>query len=154
MEDITSEKSSDFVASTTENDFVNSMKNTVSEASSKISSLLNVNYSPSSRNYSSNSLSSKTETSSSSSPLSRTHTSVSTSSVNNHVSSLSSQEYLNKQESLLKESSGENHKLSADSPIDSHMDAESEKEDVTATLALLNSMASELDEVLDVEGTL
>ena len=40
------------------------------------------------------------------------------------------------------------------SPIDVSMDTETEKEDVTATLALLNSMASELDQVLDVEGAL
>lgn len=146
----------DFVESTTESDVVNSMKNAVSEASSKISSLLSVNYSPSSLNYPSNSLSPKTETSSSSSSLlsTRTPTLVSTSSVNNHVSSLSSQDHLDKQDSLSKERSGGNHKLSADLSIDSQMDTECEKEDVTATLALLNSMASELDEVLDVEGTL
>ncbi|PFX20977.1 Glioma tumor suppressor candidate region gene 1 protein [Stylophora pistillata] len=155
MEDITSDETTDFVASTTENDVVNSMNNAVSEASSKISSILSVSYSPSSRNCSSNSLSPKTETSSSSSLLStRTHTSVSTSSVNNHVSSLSLQDHLNKPDSLCKESSDENHKLSADSSVDSQMDTGCEKEDVTATLALLNSMASELDEVLDVEGTL
>lgn len=155
MEDITSVETTDFVASTTENDVVNSMNNAVSEASSKISSILSVSYSPSSRNCSSNSLSPKTETSSSSSLLStRTHTSVSTSSVNNHVSSLSLQDHLNKPDSLCKESSDENHKLSADSSVDSQMDTGCEKEDVTATLALLNSMASELDEVLDVEGTL
>nr|XP_058959546.1 uncharacterized protein LOC131786510 [Pocillopora verrucosa] len=154
--DITSDETMDFVESTTESDVVNSMKNAVSEASSKISSLLSVNYSPSSLNYSSNSLSPKTETSSSSSSLlsTRTPTLVSTSSVNNHVSSLSSQDHLDKQDSLSKESSGGNHKLSADLSIDSQMDTECEKEDVTATLALLNSMASELDEVLDVEGTL
>ena len=53
------------------------------------------------------------------------------------------------------ESSGvEELSVSADSSVDLPMDVESEKEDVTATLALLNSMASELNEVLDVEGTL
>lgn len=143
---------SPLVTSTTENDFVSSMKNTVSEASSKISSLLNINISPPSRN----SLSPKTEISSSTSPLStRTHSLPTSSSANNHLSSLSSQALYNKQNSQqLKEETEENHVLSSDLPVDVQMDEESEKEDVTATLALLNSMASELDEVLDVEGAL
>lgn len=72
----------------------------------------------------------------------------------NHVSRLSSHGLLNKQTTQLREKTDENHRLSADLPVDLRMDTESEKEDVTATLALLNSMASELDEVLDVEGTL
>lgn len=152
IKDLPSSKDiSSSVTSTTENDFVSSMKNTVSEASSKISSLLNINISPPSRN----SLSPKTEISSSTSPLStRTPSSATSSSVNNHVSSFSSQGLSNRQNSQLKEETEENHRLSADLPVDVQMDAESEKEDVTATLALLNSMASELDEVLDVEGTL
>lgn len=70
------------------------------------------------------------------------------------MSSFSSQGLSNRQNSQLKEETEENHRLLADLPVDVQMDAESEKEDVTATLALLNSMASELDEVLDVEGTL
>lgn len=69
----------------------------------------------------------------------------------NHVSRLSSHGLLNKQTTQLREKTDENH---TDLPVDLRMDIESEKEDVTATLALLNSMASELDEVLDVEGTL
>lgn len=152
MEDSPSVKdTSSLVTSTTENDFVSSMKNTVSEASSKISSLLNIDMSQPSRN----SLSPMTEISSSTSHLStRTHSSTTSSSVNNHVSSFSSKELYSKQTSQLKEQTEENHKLSTESPVDMPMDTESEKEDVTATLALLNSMASELDEVLDVEGTL
>jgi len=70
------------------------------------------------------------------------------------VSSFSSKELYSKQTSQVKEQTEDNHRLLIDSPIDLQMDTESEKEDVTATLALLNSMASELDEVLDVEGTL
>ena len=152
MEDSPSVKdTSSLVTSTTENDVVSSMKNTVSEASSKISSLLNIDMSQPSRN----SLSPRTEISSSTSHLStRTHSSITSSSVNNHVPSFSSKVLNSKQTSSLKEQTEENHRLSTDSPVDMPMDTESEKEDVTATLALLNSMASELDEVLDVEGTL
>ena len=152
MEDSLSVKeTSSLVTSTTVNDLVSSMKNTVSEASSKISSLLNIDM----PQPSSNSLSPRTEISSSTSHLlTRTHSSTTSSSVNNHVSSFPSKELYSKQTSQVKEQTGDNHRLLINSPIDSQMDTESEKEDVTATLALLNSMASELDEVLDVEGTL
>lgn len=152
MEDSLSVKeTSSLVTPTTVNDLVSSMKNTVSEASSKISSLLNIDMSQPS----SNSLSPRTEISSSTSHVStRTHSSTTSSSVNNHVSSFSSKELYSKQTSQVKEQTEDNHRLLIDSPIDLQMDTESEKEDVTATLALLNSMASELDEVLDVEGTL
>ena len=152
MEDSPSVKdTSSLVTSTTENDFVSSMKNTVSEASSKISSLLNIDISQPS----SNSLLPRTEISSSTMHLStKAHSSTTASSVNNHVSSFSSKELYSKQTSQLKEETEENHKFSTESPVDMPMDTESEKEDVTATLALLNSMASELDEVLDVEGAL
>ena len=150
MDDSPSVKdTSSLVTSTTENDFVSSMKNTVSEASSKISSLLNIDTSQPSRN----ALSPRTKISSSTSHLStRTHSSTTSSSVNNYVSSFSSKEIYSKQR--VKEQTEDNHRLSTESPVDLPMDTESEKEDVTATLALLNSMASELDEVLDVEGTL
>ena len=142
---------SSLVMSTTENDVVSSMKNTVSEASSKISSLLNIDMSQPTRN----SLSPKTEISSSTSELStKPDSTTNSSSVNNQVSSFSSNGLYDKQTSQLKEQTEENHRLPTDSPVDMPMDTESEKEDVTATLALLNSMASELDEVLDVEGTL
>lgn len=142
---------SSLVMSNTENDIVSSMKNTVSEASSKISSLLNIDMSQPSRN----SLSPQTEICSSTSQLStKPDLTTNPSSVNNHVSSFSSKGLYDKQTSGLKEQTEENHRLTTDSPVDMPMDTESEKEDVTATLALLNSMASELDEVLDVEGTL
>lgn len=142
---------SSLVMSSTENDIVSSMKNTVSEASSKISSLLNIDMSQPSRN----SLSPQTEICSSTSQLStKPDLTTNPSSVNNHVSSFSSKGLYDKQTSGLKEQTEENHRLTTDSPVDVPMDTESEKEDVTATLALLNSMASELDEVLDVEGTL
>ena len=55
-------------------------------------------------------------------------------------------------ETAAEESLSVSEDTSGDLPMDT--DDEAEKEDVTATLALLNSMASELDEVLDVEGTL
>ena len=55
-------------------------------------------------------------------------------------------------ETAAEESLNVSEDTSGDLPMDT--DDEAEKEDVTATLALLNSMASELDEVLDVEGTL
>ena len=143
---------SSLVTSAAESDLVNSMKNTVSEASSKISSLLNINNSSPSRN----SLSPKTEISSSTSPLlTRTHSSATSNSVNNHVSSFSSPVVDKGQTSQVKDEIEENHvSINDTSPVDVDMDAETEKEDVTATLALLNSMASELDEVLDIEGTL
>ena len=162
---ISSKHQASTVTSATDNDFVKSMKNTVSEASSKISSLLNVNTSPPIKNSYTNSLSPKAEISSSSSCLStRTHSPLSATS--NHLSTSSPQEIrqLSKQSMQRLDNNVENHSLessgvedlsvSADSSVDLPMDVESEKEDVTATLALLNSMASELNEVLDVEGTL
>ena len=142
---------SSLVMSTSENDIVSSMKNTVSEASSKISSLLNIDMPQSLTN----SLSTRTEVSSSTSQLStKPDFTANSSPGNNHLSSFSSKGLYDKQTSQLKEQTEENHRLSTDSPVNMPMDTESEKEDVTATLALLNSMASELDEVLDVEGTL
>ena len=162
---ISSKHQASTVTSATDNDFVKSMKNTVSEASSKISSLLNVNTSPPIKNSCTNSLSPKAEISSSSSCLStRTHSSLSA--TLNHLSTSSPQEIhqSSKQSMQRLDNNVENHSLessaveelsvSADSSVDLPMDVESEKEDVTATLALLNSMASELNEVLDVEGTL
>lgn len=63
-----------------------------------------------------------------------------------------------KQTSLLIDKAVENLAMDSlareNSSLDLSMDTETEKEDVTATLALLNSMACELDEVLDVEGTI
>lgn len=160
QEDLLSSKHK--VTSTTDNDFIGSMKNTVSEASSKISSLLNINMSPPLKNSYTNTLSPKTEISSSSSPRStRTHSSLAASSANNYLPNSSAQECPSKQATQLMDNAVENHSLgnadfnvSGDSSVDLPMDTETEKEDVTATLALLNSMASELDEVLDVEGTL
>ena len=141
------------------------MKNAVSEASSKISSLLSVNSSPPIKNSYTNSLSPKTEITSSSSCLStRTHSSLSAPS--NYVSTSLPQEIpqssklgtqhlgKNDENHSLESSAIEGLNVSADSSVDLPMDVETEKEDVTATLALLNSMASELNDVLDVEGTL
>lgn len=143
------------------------MKNTVAEASTKISSLSNVNTSPPIKNSYTNSLSSKTEISSSTSSSStRTHSSlVATSSSNDlfdsspreiHQSSKRSAQPIDKalESHNFASVTREDLSVQEDSSTDIPMDAELEKEDVAATLALLNSMASELDEVLDVEGTL
>lgn len=157
-----SKHQSSTVTSTAENDVVSSMENTVSEASSKISSLLNFNISPV-KNSCANSLSPKTELSSSS-HATRTHSSLTTNSANNCHPNTSPQNFSSKEATQLLDKTVENHSFDdatredlivpPDSSGDLPMDTESEKEDVTATLALLNSMASELDEVLDVEGTL
>lgn len=172
MKDLSSsEHSSPVVTSTTENDLVSSMKNTVSEASSKISSLLNINLSPPTKNSHTNSATSlKSGISKSSLQLNSRHSPHTATSTENHISSSCTQEISTSNQSTvtkLMDNSNENHSLAEtaageslsvceDTSGDLLMDTddEAEKEDVTATLALLNSMASELDEVLDVEGTL
>ena len=137
------------------------MTNTVSVASSNISFLLGTKTSSLPGNPVS-SCASQTGTCSSSSPLrSQTLTPCSSASINKHLMSSSSQKIVpqiaqRQPSSELKVESSELELF--DSPSehgeDSSMEVETEKEDVTATLALLNSMASELDEVLDVEGGL
>lgn len=172
MKDLSSsEHSSPVVTSTTENDLVSSMKNTVSEASSKISSLLNINLSPPTKNSHTNSATLlKSGTSTSSLQLNSRHSPHTATSTENHISSSCMQEIStsnhstvtklmdnsNENHSLAETAAGESLSVSEDTSGDLLMDTddEAEKEDVTATLALLNSMASELDEVLDVEGTL
>lgn len=147
------------VTSATENDLVSKMKDTVSEASSKITSLLNVDSPPLIKNSHTNSLFPKTETSITSSPK-RTNSLLADSCTKDgrHESSPRELHQTNRQTSHIPDKTVENVTLDnvtrEASPIDVSMDTETEKEDVTATLALLNSMASELDQVLDVEGAL
>ena len=147
------------MTSATENDLVSKMKDTVSEASSKITSLLNVDSPPLIKNSHTNSLFPKTETSITSSPK-RTNSLLADSCTKDgrHESSPRELHQTNRQTSHIPDKTVENVTLDnvtrEASPIDVSMDTETEKEDVTATLALLNSMASELDQVLDVEGAL
>ena len=135
------------------------MNDSAPEASSKISTL-DIDTSTLIENSRTNS--SKAEhssTSSSSSQSNRKLSLISASTSNGLSDSLPHENHqTSKQTSLLIDKAVENLAMDSlareNSSLDVAMDTETEKEDVTATLALLNSMACELDEVLDVEGTI
>lgn len=155
---VSSKPQTSSVSSTTKNDFVSKMNDSAPEASSKISTL-DIDTSTLIENSRTNSSKTEHSSTSSSSQSNRKLSLISASTSNGLSDSLPHENHqTSKQTSLLIDKAVENLAMDSlareNSSLDVPMDTETEKEDVTATLALLNSMACELDEVLDVEGTI
>lgn len=155
---VSSKPQTSSVSSTTKNDFVSKMNDSAPEASSKISTL-DIDTSTLIENSRTNSSKAEHSSASSSSQSNRKLSLISASTSNGLSDSLPHENHqTSKQTSLLIDKAVENLAMDSlareNSSLDVPMDTETEKEDVTATLALLNSMACELDEVLDVEGTI